>query len=152
MILVSACLAGVRCRYDGGHNRFDPAVEWVRKGMALPVCPEQLGGLPTPREPSEIRSDRVWTVSGADATAAFRRGAEEAFRLGQLAGCRRALLKARSPSCGAGIVYDGTFSHVRVPGDGMLAALLREAGVELATEEDAETAWIRAGSSPNGGF
>lgn len=136
MILVSACLAGVRCRYDGGHNRFDPVVELVRSGRALPVCPEQLGGLSTPREPAEIRDGCVWTLSGTDVTAAFRRGAEEALRLGQLTGCRRAILKARSPSCGAGLVYDGTFSHVPVPGDGFLAAMLREAGVEISTEEE----------------
>lgn len=151
VILVSACLAGVRCRYDGGHNRFEPVVALMKAGRALPVCPEQLGGLPTPREPCEIREGRVWTFSGADATAPFRRGAEEAFRLARLADCRRAILKARSPSCGAGIVYDGTFSHIRVPGDGMLAALLREAGIELATEEDARIPWIRTAEIPNAG-
>ncbi|MFP4031505.1 MAG: DUF523 domain-containing protein [Desulfococcaceae bacterium] len=136
MILVSACLAGVRCRYDGGHNRFDPVVEMVRAGEALPVCPEQLGGLTTPREPAEIRDGRVWTVSGTDVTAAFQRGAEEAFRLGKLIGCRRAILKARSPSCGAGLIYDGSFSHVTAPGDGFLARMLREAGAAVFTEED----------------
>jgi uncharacterized protein YbbK (DUF523 family) len=137
MMLVSACLADVRRRHDGGHNRFDPVVERVRSGRALPVCPEQLGALPTPRAPAEIRDGRGWPLSGTDVTAAFRRGAEEAFRLGRIAGCRRAIRKALSPLLRRGVgLRRHLFPRPRAPGDGFLAAMPREAGVEIATEED----------------
>ncbi len=111
VVLVSACLAGVRCRYDGGACPDPAVVDLVRRGRALPVCPEQLGGLPTPRRPAEIRGGagadvlegraRVVTASGADVTDAFLRGAEETLRLARLSGAEGAILKARSPSTAA---------------------------------------------------
>ena len=147
MKLVSACLAGFPCRYDGKCLRRYPAVEeLVRRGEAIPFCPEQMGGLCTPRSPAEIcggagkevleGSARVLTREGMDVTDAYRRGAEEA-----LEACRRfsvdtAVLKARSPSCGCGAVYDGTFSHVLRSGDGVTAALLKRFGIAVITEED----------------
>ncbi|GBC63048.1 DUF523 domain-containing protein [Desulfonema ishimotonii] len=136
MIIVSACLAGVRCRYNGDAFPNEKVIELVATGKALPVCPEQLGGLPTPRPPAEIVGERVINTQGADITPQFQAGAREALRLCRLAGCTKAILKSRSPSCGYGRIYDGTFSGTLIPGDGLFARLLRENGVEILTEED----------------
>lgn len=100
----------------------------------IPVCPEILGGLPTPREPAEISVGRVRTISGIDVTEQYGRGAAESLRLSLLFGCSAALLKERSPSCGAGMVYDGTFSGKLVPGDGFTARLLRSRGIRVIPE------------------
>lgn len=110
MILISACLLGCACRYDGKSKPHPLAQELARQGLAVPVCPEQLGGLPTPRAPSERQGERVVSSLGADVTAQYRRGAEEALRLAELYGCTTAVLKERSPSCGSGAIYDGTFT------------------------------------------
>ena len=111
-ILISACLLGARCRYDGV-SKLQPWIsDLAERHILVPVCPEQLGGLPTPRPPAERRGDRVMTRDGGDVTAQYRRGAEEALRLCRLLGCEAALLKERSPSCGSGMVYDGTFTGV----------------------------------------
>lgn len=135
MYIVSACLAGVACRYDG-QSQPDPRVlEMVRRGLALPVCPEQLGGLPTPRTPFEIVDGRVVSREGEDATDAFMRGAEEAARLASLAGCTKAVLKQRSPSCGSGKIYDGTFSGRIISGSGLFSKHLKEMGIVIFTEE-----------------
>ena len=137
MILISACLAGIPCRYDGGANTVTTLAELTARGEALPVCPEVLGGLPTPRIPSERLPDgRVVNAAGEDLTEAFRLGAERALELCRSHGCSCAVLKARSPSCGKGVIYDGSFTHTRVPGDGVFAALLRENGVRILTEEE----------------
>lgn len=140
-VLVSACLAGVRCRYDGDGCPDEAVMDLVRRGRALPVCPEQLGGLPTPREPAEITGGdghdviagraRVVARDGRDVTDAFLRGARETVRLAEMAGARRAVLKARSPSCGAGSIYDGTFTGGTRYGDGVAAALLKQAGIAV---------------------
>ena len=137
MILISACLAGIPCRYDGGANTVTTLAELTARGEALPVCPEVLGGLPTPRIPSERLPDgRVVNAAGEDLTEAFHLGAERALELCRIHGCSCAVLKARSPSCGKGVIYDGSFTHTRVPGDGVFAALLRENGVRILTEEE----------------
>ena len=133
-VLVSACLAGEACRYDGSAAPHPAVLELVRQGRALAVCPEVLGGLPTPREPVELREGRVVSRSGADVTGAFEAGAQRALELGLDAGCAEAILKARSPSCGCGQVYDGTFSGKLVPGDGVFAALLKAHGIAVRTE------------------
>ena len=133
--VVSACLAGEPCRYDGGCSPCPAVQRLIRAGQALPVCPETLGGLPTPRGPSEIRGGRVVAKDGTDVTDAFTRGAEEALRLAQENGCTAAILKARSPSCGSGEIYDGTFTGTRVPGEGVFARMAREAGLEIWNEE-----------------
>lgn len=135
-VLVSACLAGLATRYDGGASPCAAVLELVRRGQALPVCPEQLGGLPTPRPPCERLGARILTADGRDFTANYLRGAREAARLAELAGCERAVLKARSPSCGPGFIYDGSFSRRLVPGNGVLAELLAAMGLALTTEED----------------
>lgn len=133
--VVSACLAGEPCRYDGGCSPCPAVQRLIRAGQALPVCPETLGGLPTPRVPSEIRGGCVVAKDGTDVTDAFTRGAEEALRLAQENGCTAAILKARSPSCGSGEVYDGTFTGTRVSGEGVFARMAREAGFEIWNEE-----------------
>lgn len=100
----------------------------------VPVCPEILGGLPTPRTPSERQGERVVSKTGADVTAAYQKGAEEALRLARLFGCRKALLKERSPSCGRGQIYDGSFSGRLIPGDGVTARLLEQEGIAVFGE------------------
>ena len=137
MILVSACLAGFNCRYNGNHHEDARIVQLVKKGRALPVCPEQLGGLATPRSPAEITGDgRVFTEKGEDLTEQFRRGADETLRLCQLYGCKVAILKSLSPSCGSGQIYDGTFKKVTIEGDGLTAKLLKENGIRVWTENE----------------
>lgn len=134
-ILVSACLLGADCKYSGGNN-LCPRLELLKTHYHLiPVCPEQLGGLPTPRPPAERQGDLVVNNAGEDVTAQFRRGAEEALKLGRFFGCTKAILKTRSPSCGNGEIYDGTFSGVRISGDGFTAQLLKEQGFTLFSEE-----------------
>ena len=134
-ILVSACLAGLATRYDGTATPFEPVLELLRQGRAIPVCPEQLGGRPTPRNPNEIKEGRVIDAYGEDLTEAFARGAAEGLKLAQLAGCTQAILKAKSPSCGAGCIYDGSFSGTLIPGDGVFASLLRKHGIRISNEE-----------------
>lgn len=135
-ILVSACLLGVSCRYDGGSKPADEVLALAERFILVPVCPEQLGGLPTPRPRHERVGRGIVSEHGQDGTAAFERGAEEALRIARITGCRRAILKARSPSCGAGEIYDGTFSGVIVRGDGVLAERLKQAGIEVGTEAE----------------
>ena len=119
-ILISACLLGARCRYDGV-SKLQPWIsDLAERHILVPVCPEQLGGLPTPRPPAERRGDRVMTRDGGDVTAQYRRGA--------------ALLKERSPSCGSGMVYDGTFTGVLTAGEGVTAELLRAQGIPVYGE------------------
>jgi len=136
MILVSACLAGEACRYDGRAALHPEVLRLLAAGRAVAVCPEVLGGLSVPREPVELRAGRAVRSTGADVTGAFQQGAQRALELAQAHGCRRAILKARSPSCGSGRVYDGSFSGTLVPGDGVLAALLKANGFEVLTEEE----------------
>ena len=136
MILVSACLAGLHCRYDGGEKSNETVIRLVQEGKALSVCPEQLGGLTTPRLPCEIINGRVIRKDGADVTAEFERGARECLALAELTGAKSAILKAKSPSCGFGRVYDGSFSGRVIEGDGVFGALCRENGISVQTEED----------------
>ena len=133
-LMVSACLLGTCCRYDGGG--YDPMIfqNRLKKCTLVPVCPEQLGGLPTPRSPAERVGEHVRNCEGADVTAAFFAGASAALELAQREGCRCALLKERSPSCGLGRIYDGTFTGTVVPGNGVAAELLLENGVKIYGE------------------
>lgn len=135
-VLISACLLGCACRYDGKSKPHPLAQELARRGLAVPVCPEQLGGLPTPRTPSERQGQRVVMQNGHDVTAEYRRGAEEALAVARLYGCRMAVLKERSPSCGHGEIYDGTFTGTLTTGDGVTAELLRENGIAVCGESD----------------
>lgn len=142
-ILVSACLLGEPCRFDGAAKPSAAVQEHLARTGAevVAVCPEQMGGLSTPRPPHEIAraadgSRRVVDESGVDRTDAFEAGAQEACRVAAERGCTHAILKAKSPSCGVGRVYDGTFSGTLIAGVGVTAAALREAGLVLSTEED----------------
>lgn len=135
-VLVSACLAGEACRYNGAAAPHPAVLELVARGLAVPVCPEVLGGLPTPREPVELRGGLAVDKSGADRTAEFRKGAQLALAICREHGCVSAILKARSPSCGRGRVYDGSFSGRLVDGDGVFAALLAAVGVTVRTEDE----------------
>ena len=125
-ILVSACLIGENCKYSGGNNYCSAAEQLKERYDLIPVCPERDGGLPTPRIPSERQGDRVVNREGEDVTAQFRRGAELALRTALENGCKRALLKERSPSCGCGTIYDGTFTGTVTEGDGIAAELLKK--------------------------
>jgi len=133
--LVSACLAGVRCRWDGDSKPCKKIIDMVKKGEAVPVCPEQLGGLPTPRPAAEIINGRVFTCEGRDVTSAFRKGAERGLEIAKKAKCAEAVLAPRSPSCGCGEIYDGSFSGKLVKGDGVFAALLKKNGIMVCTED-----------------
>ena len=138
-ILVSACLLGVRCRYDG-KSKPHPAVERLMEQHTLiPVCGEIFGGLPTPRVSAERQGARVVTADGRDVTAAYRRGAEEVLHLAERYGCKAAILKERSPSCGSGRIYDGTFTGTLTDGWGVTAELLRDHGICVIGESEAET-------------
>ena len=137
-ILVSACLLGVNCRYSGKGELCQELQKLMKEHHLIPVCPEQLGGLATPRTPAERVKDRVVTQMGEDVTAQYEKGARETAGLAELFGCRCAVLKERSPSCGSGRIYDGTFSRQLVSGDGTAAALLKERGVRIFGETEIE--------------
>ena len=141
LLLVSACLIGVNCRYNGGSTRIESLVRLFEEGKALPVCPEMLGGLSAPRSPCEIvqaadGTERVMDRDGVDRTAAFHEGAERTLSICRAAGIRKAVLQQRSPTCGHGIIYDGTFQSVRIPGNGITARLLEANGIEVLSDED----------------
>lgn len=136
-ILVSACLMGVNCRYKGDGAMIPEIGTLMEHCCLIPVCPEIMGGLATPRVPAERQGGRVVTKDGGDVTEQYRKGAKETARLAALYGCRYALLKERSPSCGSGWIYDGTFGRRLVPGDGVAAARLKEEGIAVYGESSA---------------
>jgi len=136
MKLCSACLLGIKCRYDGKSKPNKRVIELSRKEVLIPVCPEQLGGLPTPREQAEQRGNKVITKSGKDVTQNFRKGAKEVLKLAKLFGIKKVILKQRSPSCGCGQIYDGTFSGRIIKGDGVTTTLLKKNKIKVISEED----------------
>ena len=139
-ILISACLLGTPCRYDGASKPIAGIEQLEARYRLIPVCPEVLGGLPTPRPASEIQADgSVRNREGADVTAAYRAGAEAALKLAKEAGCRLCILKAKSPSCGSGLIYDGSFSGTLQSGDGITVRLLRENGIRVISENEIHT-------------
>jgi len=152
VLLISACLLGVACNHEGRGSPRPVVDELARHYRLVPVCPEVLGGLPTPRAAAEVQGGdgadvivgtgdaRVVNIDGVDVTAAYRRGADAAVALARAVGAQRAVLKARSPSCGSSAVYDGSFSRRLVPGRGVTAAALAAAGLEVGSEEDAAAA------------
>ena len=138
MLLLSACLAGVPCRMDGNAKPVPALLSLAVRGEAVLVCPEVLGGLSIPRVASERRPDgRVINAAGEDVTAAFVLGAQRALEICRARGCDCAVLKAKSPSCGKGLIYDGSFTRTLTRGDGVLAALLQREGIRVLTEEEA---------------
>ena len=135
-ILVSACLLGICCRYKGDGKKNDAILALAKKHTLIPVCPEQLGGLATPRDPSEQQNGRVISKTGLDVTEQYEKGAEAALLIAQLNDVKLAILKSRSPSCGNGLIYDGSFSGRLVPGDGVCASLLKKNGIKVFSEEE----------------
>ena len=130
-VLVSACLLGMACRYDGHTKENTAVIRLQSEHTLIPFCPEIYGGLPTPREPSEIQEGRVFAKSGADVTAQFQKGADEALHLCQTLGCECALLQDKSPSCGCGLIHDGHFGEGLVEGDGLTTKPLKANGVRV---------------------
>lgn len=135
-VLVSACLLGVNCKYDGGNNYSEKIIEYLKDKDIFPICPEQLGGLTTPRTPAEGDWDKVITEDLEDVTANFRRGAIEVLELAKEFDIKKAVLKARSPSCGVGKIYDGSFSNKLIDGNGVCAELLIKNGIEVINSDD----------------
>lgn len=139
MLLVSACLAGVNCKYNGQNNLHPKVLDLVKEGKAILVCPEQLGGLTTPRNPAEIVVKdgiiKVINNKGQDVTKEYERGAQETLALAQNLKIDKAIFKAHSPSCGCGFIYDGTFTHTKIKGNGITTDLLIRNGIEVMTEE-----------------
>lgn len=147
MILVSGCLCGINCKYDGNNNLNEKVLELLRQGKAIPVCPEQLGGQATPREAHEIvNGDGAMVLDGKcrvlgrdvsdDVTTEFIKGAEETLNIARELKIDTAILKARSPSCGKGIIYDGTFSGGKKTGNGVAAELLIRNNIKIYTEDE----------------
>lgn len=136
-VIVSACLLGRRCKYDGGHNKNSAVLRFLEGKEVLPVCPESLV-MPPPRPPAEIRERRVITKTGEDRTALFTEGVRRTLALIEGEKPDLAVLKARSPTCGAKEIYDGTFTGARIPGTGLLAAALLARGIPVIDEEELE--------------
>lgn len=137
-VLVSACLMDIACRYDGKSNALNGLERLMEKVNPVPFCPEAYGGLPTPRDSAERKGNRVVTKAGKDVTDAFTRGAEECVKFAKALKCRYALMKDRSPSCGNGVIYDGTFSGTLTAGDGVCVKMLKENGISVFGAEEFE--------------
>ena len=135
MILVSACLLGCNCRYDGKHNRISGIIDLKKTNEIISVCPEEIGGLATPRSPSEIKiingRIQVITKDGNDVTAEFIKGAQETLKIIEKNNIKFAILKSNSPSCGYGRIYDGSFSKKLIEGNGITAQIIKESGLEV---------------------
>ena len=135
-ILISGCLLGLKCRYDAKEKKLPEIEKLIELYNLIPICPEQLGGLPTPRIPAERVKDRIITQVGVDVTKEYQIGAEEALKIAKLYNCKKAILKEKSPSCGCGKIYDGTFSRNLIVGNGVTADLLLKNGIEVFGESE----------------
>ncbi|MDR3597620.1 DUF523 domain-containing protein [Clostridium sp.] len=147
MYIISACLCGINCKYNGNDNKNERCLKLLREGKALLVCPEQLGGLPTPRNPVELNNTASQVIEGngkalsdqgEDVTEQFLKGAYETLKIAKELGATRAILKEGSPSCGANFVYDGTFTGNKIKGKGITAQLLENEGIAVFSDEDLE--------------
>ena len=142
MIFVSACLVGINCKYNGGNNFNQKIFDLVKEGKAIPICPEQLGGLQTPRNPAEIKTINgtryVIDNKNKDVTENFEKGAKEVLELAKKLNIKKAILQARSPSCGVGKIYSGDFDRKLIDGNGILAELFIKNGIEVISSEDYE--------------
>jgi uncharacterized protein YbbK (DUF523 family) len=139
MKIVSACLAGLNVRYDGKNKANEKVIQMVKDGKAIPLCPEQLAGFPTSREPMEIREGRVVTRSGKDVTEKMQRAAQDFLEIAKHFNVKEVIFKSKSPSCGKGLIYDGTFSGKLVKGNGIFTELLQKNGIKVLTEEELPT-------------
>ena len=136
-ILVSACLLGEKCRYDGKSKPCKAVLELAERHELIPICPEVMGGLSTPRSPAEIMTDgSVKNRLGRDVTQEYRTGAQTALQIAKREGCTVAILKEKSPSCGTGLIYDGSFTGTLCAGDGVCAALLKQNGLRVLGESE----------------
>lgn len=147
MYLVSSCLAGINCRYNGKNTENNTVVTLLKQGEAIALCPEQLGGMPTPRASCELITDsggnkKIVSEDGKDFTEEFREGANKALEIAKLLNIRKAILQSKSPSCGYGFIYDGTFSGKLIEGNGLTAELLSKNNIEVYTENDLDTLGI----------
>ncbi len=136
IIIVSACLLGLNTKYDGGNNRNEKVISLSRSYILIPLCPEQLGGLSTPRSPSERMGDFVFNIDGVDVTKNFLKGAEEALKFAKLYNVKKAILKDGSPSCGSNYIYDGTFTGQKIKGNGVTAELFRRNNIKVYSENE----------------
>jgi len=146
LIIVSACLAGVNCKYNGDNNECVAIIKLIQCGEAIPVCPEQLGGFATPRPAAEIVKGTgagvldgkcgVMRINGEDVTSGFIKGAYEVLKIAQMIGAKKAILKSKSPACGYGCIYDGSFKNVLTKGNGVTAELLIRNGIDVITENE----------------
>ncbi|OIN90146.1 DUF523 domain-containing protein [Candidatus Berkelbacteria bacterium CG_4_9_14_0_2_um_filter_42_30] len=134
--LCSACLLGINCRYDGKIKSNKKVLALAKKEILIPVCPEQLGGQATPRPDAEIVGNKVLEPDGTDITKEFKKGAREVLKIAKLFGVKEAILKQRSPSCGSGQIYDGSFSHKIIKGDGITTWLLKKHDIKIISEEE----------------
>ena len=140
MILVSACLLGINCKYNGKNNKNENVIDYLKDKQYIIACPEQLGGLSTPRNPSEIikvnKDEVVKSNTGLDVTYNFTKGANECLNIAKIYGCAEAILKEGSPSCGSNYIYDGTFSGNKIQGQGVTTSLLRKHGIKVISENE----------------
>ena len=140
MIIVSACLVGINCKYNGDNNDNHKVKEYLKDKEYIIICPEQLGGLTTPRNPSEIINingeRKVFTCDNIDVTKNFINGAKESLKIAKIYNCKKALLKEGSPSCGCNFIYDGTFSGKKIPGQGITTTLFKENNIEVFSEKE----------------
>lgn len=140
MILVSACLVGINCKYSGGNNYNQKIFDLVKEGKAIPICPEQLGGLNTPRKPVELKviNGKRYAIEneGNDLTENFERGALEVLNLAKNLNINKAILQPRSPSCGVNKIYSGNFDNKLVDGNGILTELLKQNGIDVLTPNE----------------
>ena len=135
-IIVSACLLGCKCRYDAQLKTCEKVIRLAKDNTLIPICPEQMGGLTTPRNPSERVGEKVMMSSGEDVTENYRIGAENALRIAQINNADYAILKSGSPACGSKLIYDGSFSGKKIPGNGVAAELLKKNGFKVISEEE----------------
>ena len=137
-VLISACLAGINCKFNGENNLLDSGIldEISKRYYLLFICPEVFGGLSTPREPAEMKGGLVVTKTAKDVSENFKSGAEICLKIAKLNGCKKAILKARSPSCGSGQIYDGSFTKRLIFGDGVAAKLLKENEILVFSEDE----------------
>jgi len=136
MKLCSACLLGINCKYNGENNKNKKIIDLSKKETLIPVCPEQLGGLSTPRIPSEIIKDKVVAWNGKKITSKFKRGAEETIKIAELYNIKEFIGKEGSPSCGVNKIHDGTFSNKLIKGEGITTKLLKKKGFKIYSEHD----------------
>jgi len=134
--ITSACLLGIKCRFDGRSNLNEDIIDLCKNDIIIPVCPEKFGGLPTPRPPSELIKNKVIMKSGRDVTKSFKEGAKEVLRIAQLYGVDEAIFKDGSPACGCGEIYDGTFLNRIIKGDGIATKLLKKNGIKVISEKN----------------